>query len=110
MALYKRGPVWWMSFTYNGEQHRRSTETEDQKLARRIFDKLKGQIAEGKWFEKPPSEDCTLEELETDLVNDYKLKCRKSLDRAELSIKHLGSFFGDVKSKRDYVEIDHIVY
>ncbi len=53
MGLYKRGTVWWMSFTHQGQQHRRSTETEDKKLAQRIFDKLKGEIAEGKWFEKP---------------------------------------------------------
>ena len=39
MALYKRGSVWWMSFTHHGKQLRRSTETEDKKLAIRIFDK-----------------------------------------------------------------------
>ena len=88
-----------MSFTHNGEHFRQSTETEDRTLAKRIFDKLKGQIAEGKWFEKPPDDDYTLKDLKLELVNDYKLKSRRSLDRAELSMKHLGSFFGDVKVK-----------
>ncbi|MBU2622961.1 MAG: hypothetical protein KKD92_11655 [Proteobacteria bacterium] len=50
MSLYKRNSVWWMRFTHNGVQHRRSTETEDRKLAQRIFDKLKGEIAEGKHY------------------------------------------------------------
>jgi hypothetical protein len=52
-----------MSFTHNDEQLRHSTETEDKKLAIRIFDKLKGEIAEGKWFEKLPGEDYTFAEL-----------------------------------------------
>ena len=51
MGLYKRGPVWWMSFIVKGKRYRRSTEGEDRKLAQRIFDKVKGEIAEGKWFE-----------------------------------------------------------
>ena len=54
MGLYKRGSVWWMRFTYQGKQHRQSTETEDKKVAQRILDKVKGEIAEGKWFEKLP--------------------------------------------------------
>ncbi len=33
-----------MSFSHNGQQFRRSTETEDRKLATRIFDKLKGEL------------------------------------------------------------------
>ena len=98
MALYKRGSVWWMSFTYNGGQYRRSTETEDRKLAQRIFDKLKGEIAEGKHYGLN-IEKVVFEDLKTDLVNDYKLNSRKSLDRAELSVKHLGSFFDGMKVK-----------
>ncbi len=45
MGLYKRGSVWWMSFIdpNTGEQVRRSTETEDKELAKRIFDKTKRQ-------------------------------------------------------------------
>jgi integrase len=54
MGLYKRGSVWWMRFTYRGKQIFKSTETEDKKQAQRIFDKVKFEIAEGKWFEKKP--------------------------------------------------------
>ena len=86
-----------MSFSHQGRQVRRSTETEDKKLAIRIFDKLKGDIAEGKWFEKPPGEEYTFEDIRSDLIIDYKLKNRKSLERAEISVKHLGDFFGGQK-------------
>jgi hypothetical protein len=41
-----------MSFSYKWKFIRKSTEAEDRKLAKRIYDKVKGEIAEGKWFEK----------------------------------------------------------
>jgi DNA-binding FadR family transcriptional regulator len=46
-----------------GVQPKRKTRS----LAQRIFDKLKGEIAEGKWFEKLPGENYTFE----DLMNKY---------------------------------------
>ncbi len=60
MGLYKRGQVWRMSFTCQGKHYRKSTETVDRKLAQRILDKVKGEIAEGKYFEKSPSESKSL--------------------------------------------------
>jgi len=63
VALYKRGRVWQMSFVYGGKRYRKSTETEDRKLAQRIYDKVKGQVAEGKWFERLPGEDKTFEDM-----------------------------------------------
>ena len=55
-----------MSFTHNGVQHRRSTETEDKKLATRIFDKLKSEIAEGRHYGLNV-ERVVFEDLKTDL-------------------------------------------
>ncbi len=96
MGLYKRGSVWWMSFSHQGQQYRRSTETEDRKLALRIFDKLKGEIAEGKHPDLHLDK-VTYDDLRDLLINDYKIRGRRSLDRAELSLKHLGSFFSGTK-------------
>jgi integrase len=63
MALYRRGQVWYMSFIYQGIRYRKSTETEDRKLAQRVYDKIKGEIAEGKWFGRLPGEDKTFEDM-----------------------------------------------
>lgn len=52
MGLVKRGNVWWMSFTYEGRQIRRSTETSDKRLAEAILGKVRSQIVEGRFFEK----------------------------------------------------------
>lgn len=94
MSLYKRGEVWWMDFVYKGRRYRKSTETDDRKLARRIHDKIKGQIAEGKWFEHPPGEEKTFREMVTKYLKEHvsKLISEKSFQGYA---KNLLSFFGD---------------
>jgi len=74
MGLFKRGKVWWMSFSCNGQHYRQSTETENDKLAKRIYDKVKGQVAEGKWFERLPGEDKTFREMMEKYLDEYASK------------------------------------
>jgi integrase len=97
VGLYKRGSVWWMSFTYNGGQYRRSTETEDKKLATRIFDKMKGEIAEGKWFERLPGEDYTFGDLTKKYLEEYSAvnKAKSSHKRDKSLAAHLLKSFKD---------------
>ena len=63
-----------MSFICKGRHYRKSTETEDGKLAQRIYDKVKGEIAEGKWFERLPGEDKTFKEMMEKYLNEYASK------------------------------------
>ena len=97
MGLYKRGSVWWMSFSHNGEQLRRSTETEDKKLAIRIFDKLKGDIAEGNWFEQQPGEGYKFRDLAEKYMTEYSAvnKAASSHKRDKSLFKNLLNTFGD---------------
>jgi len=99
MGLYKRGSVWWMSFSYQGRQIRRSTETTDKKLAQRILDKVKGEIAEGKWFEKLPGEDRTFKEMMDKYMEEHSArnKAPKSHIRDRSLCAHLVSFFGEME-------------
>lgn len=98
MGLYKRGSVWWMSFSHHGEQFRRSTETEDKKLATRIFDKLKGDIAEGKWFEGLEGDHTTFRELMDKYMAEYSAinKAPRSHERDKGLRKHLDPVFGNI--------------
>lgn len=98
MGLYKRGKVWWMSFSYQGKQIRRSTETTDKKLAQRILDKVKGEIAEGKWFEKQPGEYRTFKEMMDKYMAEHSArnKAPKSHIRDRSLCAHLVGFFGDM--------------
>ena len=96
MGLYKRGAVWWMSFTHRGRQYRQSTETEDRRLAIRIFDKLKGEIAEGKWFEAPQVEAYTFKELTDKYLTEYSAvnKAASSQRRDKSLFDRLNKTFG----------------
>jgi integrase len=94
VALYKRGRVWQMSFVYGGRRYRKSTETEDPKLAQRIYDKVKGQVAEGKWFERLPGEDKTFREMMEKYKAEY-LFLKSYPQKYESFISNLTSFFGN---------------
>ncbi len=97
MGLFKRGSVWWMSFTYQGKQYRRTTETDDKNLAKRIYDKVKGEIAEGKWFEKLPGEDRTFKEMMEEYMAKHSKVKKASSERDRASILHLSPFFGEMR-------------
>jgi integrase len=95
MGLYKRGKVWWISFLCKGKHYRKSTETEDRKLAQRIHDKVKGEIAEAKWFEKLPGEDKTFKEMMEKYLDEYASKrvSEKSFrGYAKKPISYLGDY------------------
>lgn len=93
MGLYRRGKVWWMRFSYQGRYYRESTETDDRKLAKRIFDKVKGQIAEGKWFVRFPGEDKTFKEMTEKFIRDHiPIRSKKPYGS---NLKTLTNFFGD---------------
>lgn len=96
MALFRRGEVWWMRFNYQGKQIRRSTEVTDRKLADRIYHKVLGQIAEGKWFEHLPGEEKTVQELMERYLQEYSLvnKAPTTHNRDKSLSAHLTQAFG----------------
>ncbi len=96
MGLYKRKQVWWMRFNHKGRQIRRSCETSSKKLAEEIFAKVTIQLKEGKYFEVEAKE-TTFEELAHDLIVDYKINQKKSLDSIERKLRYLSSFFAGMR-------------
>jgi integrase len=95
MGLFRRGQTWWMRFTYKGKQIRKSTETDDKKLAERIYHKLLGEIAEGKWFERLAGEEKTFREMMEKYMKEYSIPKKASSDRDKRSLLHLLPFMGD---------------
>ena len=93
MGLFLRASIWWMRFNANGQQVRRSTGTDDKKLAQRILDKVKGEVAEGKWFDKVPGEEKTFKEMMDRYKAEY-LPLKSHPEKYESMIKNLLAFFG----------------
>jgi integrase len=95
MGLYKRGKVWWMSYTLEGKRVRRSLETEDKQLAKKIEAKGKTQLIEGKWFEKLPGGDKGFKEMMDKYEGEHVSQLR-SVRQHKGFIKNLRSFFANI--------------
>ncbi|MEW6214963.1 MAG: site-specific integrase [Nitrospirota bacterium] len=95
--IYKRGHVFWIKYYRNGKPYYESTHTKNEAEARRKLKLREGQIAEGK-FPGLRAEKILFDELAQDLINDYKLNGKKSLERVEHSLKHLNVYFLGIKA------------
>ncbi len=94
MGLVKRGSTWWMSFMYQGQQVRRSTGTADKRLAEAILGKVRCQIVEGRFFDKPKEQERTLMELLDRYLSEHAAR-RANHYRELTSVKNLKVFFGN---------------
>jgi len=101
MALFRRGRVWWMGFSYFGKQVRRSTEVTDKKLAEKIYHKVMVQVAEGKWYPPEAGADKTVRELLERYLRDHSKpnKAPKTHLCDQSRAQHLTRAFGDLTLK-----------
>ena len=95
-SVYLRGKVFWIQYYRNGKPYRESTGSKKEVDARRLLKRREGEISEGKlpgvYFDK-----VIYDELKAELLTDYELKGRKSLNRLLISLTHLDSEFEKVK-------------
>jgi integrase len=89
---FKRGAVWWVAYYYRGEEKRESSGSDKESDARKLLKKRLGEIGRGRLI-GPSEEKVTFEDLEADLIRDYKTNAKKSLRSAKLSARHLSEFF-----------------
>ncbi|PIW87581.1 MAG: site-specific integrase [Nitrospirae bacterium CG_4_8_14_3_um_filter_41_47] len=96
-TIYKRGHIFWIKYYRNGKPYYESTHTKNEVEAKRKLKLREGQIVEGK-FPGLRVEKILFDELAQDLVNDYKMNGRKSLERIEYSLKHLNTHFSGLRA------------
>lgn len=91
-GIFERNGVLYVRYFRDGQKHVESTKSNKVEVAKRLLDKRRVERAEGRipgsQFNKVRFED-----LKKTLIADYERRGRKSLDRAELSLKHLEGFF-----------------
>ena len=96
-CIYKRGNIWWLKYYRNGKPYQESSRSTRETDAKRLLRKREGEISEGKlpgvYFDRVRFED-----LAKDLLTDYRLNGRKSLERAEHSVMHLQASFTGMKA------------
>lgn len=99
MGLYRRkdSDIWWMSFTFNGRQIRRSTETVDKKLGEKIYAKVLTKVVEGKWFEFNEASQHTFDEMMERFMNEYAPKQEITTQiRYTSALDHLKRYFAGI--------------
>jgi len=93
---YQRGNVWWIKYYRNGKHYRETTRSSQEADAKRLLKKREGEISEGKlpgiYFDK-----VRFDELAKGFLRDYEINQKRSLNRAQLSVRHLEAFFGGMR-------------
>jgi len=104
VSLYKRpdSQYYWMYWYVNGKINRKSTMTKQKRKAQKIakqqereLEKQKGIIGYDK---------ITLEDLKEEVLNDYEINARRSIEIAKMRLNHLINFWGQEKKVIDINE------
>ena len=94
-TLYQRGKIWWLKYYKNGKTYRESSKSTKKMVATKLLKRREGEIAQGKSpgveFDK-----ITFDDLAEGFVRDYKINQKKSLVKAERSVRHLKEEFDGV--------------
>jgi integrase len=95
--MLKRSGVWWTCIRHNGRKIQKSLETPDRKLAKAIEAKIRTEIIEGKYYEKPIGREKSFKQLMERFMKEHAPKVSAGMQRSYASsLKHLIPFFGDL--------------
>lgn len=86
--------IWWMSYMVEGRQHCESTGTSNRRLAQKILDKRKGEIAEGR-FRLIPTRSPALKEWSEQFLETIRHDNTKRVYAS--CVKMLSEFFEEVR-------------
>ncbi len=90
--IYKRGKTYWIKYYRNGKPFYESSKSHKQTKARTLLKKREWEISQGKlpgiYFDR-----VKFDELAEDFLTDYRINQKKSLVKAERSVKHLRERF-----------------
>jgi integrase len=96
--LQKGSAVWWVKYYRNGKPYRESTHKTNEKEAQDFLNQRMGEIVTGNFY-GPKSERVRIDELADDLLRDYRINGKRSLDDVNARwTLHLKPFFGDLKA------------
>jgi hypothetical protein len=95
--IYKRGNIYWIKYYRAGKAYYELTKSAKEADARRLLRKRLGQIADGAFLGLNP-EKTRIDELASDLLNDYRVNQRKSLADAARRVRCVLAEFGGMRA------------
>jgi hypothetical protein len=94
MGLYRRGHVWWMNFSYHGQQVRASTNQMDRRAAELILGDTRRQLRDGAYRITLEERSRRFGELMERFLREHVTK--KASQRSYVGyVQRLRAFFGD---------------
>jgi integrase len=92
-TIYKRGQTYWIKYYHDSKPIYESSRSKLKMVAKSLLQQREGDISQGKvpgvYFDK-----VTFDELAEDFLRDYRINKRKSIQQAEIIVKHLKRHFG----------------
>ncbi len=95
--IFKRGPVYWIAYSYRGKEYRESSRSESESQARKLLKKRIGETSVGA-FIGPNEERLTFEGMADMLLTDYQINGKRSVATLRGLIRHLSGAFGMTKA------------
>ncbi len=96
-SIFRRGSVYWVKYYRAGKAYRESSHSKKEFDAIRLLRLREGQIVENR-FPGLRVGKVQFDELAEDLLADYRVNGKRSLPRAEQSLKHLSTLFGGMRA------------
>jgi integrase len=99
-CVYRRpdSQVWWLKYSRYGKAYRESSQTTDKRKAEKKLRTRLAEIATGT-FAGPQAERVRVQELAEDMIRDYRINARKSIEDVEARWKlHLQPFFEGMRA------------
>lgn len=91
--MFKRAGVYWCCIRRNGKKIQKSLEASDKKLAQAIEAKIRTEIVEGNYFDKPIGSNKTFKDMMNQFMKEHAPKVSVKMQLSyESSLKHLNPF------------------
>ncbi len=92
--IFKRGPVYWIAYSYRGREYRETSRSTRERDAVRLLKRRLGEIGHGRLV-GPIEERLTVEEVLRDLEVDYRIRGRRSVVTLTANLKAVRAIFGN---------------
>ncbi|HQO63485.1 MAG TPA: site-specific integrase [Syntrophorhabdus sp.] len=95
-CIYRRNKIYWVKYYRNGKPYCESSHSDIEAVAQRLLKRREGEIAQG----KQPGvvyDRISFDELADDYLTDFRINKKRSIIRAEHSVKTLREWFGGMK-------------